>query len=733
MKRKLNYLFQLLLLSINIAISQTVTYSPTTEDFMNPDRGFYYATQALASNFTALDSADLVSKRTIPYTPWQAQYQVRSSMIFRYYVLDTFVNLDSISASFLNLIETDFIIARQAGVKMILRFAYTITADTSCNGFCTPYGDAPKARVLKHIEDLKPVLQNHADVISAVQMGFIGIWGEQYYTDHFGDASVQGKLFNVDWDNRNEVLAALLDAVPSNRMVQVRYPQLKQRFLFGPNAQVTTNPMLEGQAHDESDIARIGFHNDCFLSSPNDVGTYIDYGNDTTPSSDQTSILKAYAEADGKFVAVGGETCADGFDPENNCDGQAVSDMNSLHFSYLNAFYNNAVNNDWVTGGCMDEIKQKLGYRIEMIDGTYPGSAIQNTAFSFILNMENIGFAAPYNEREIQLILREVNTSAEYSIGLTGSMSDVRKWYTGAHTLQESITIPGNIPAGDYQLFLHILEPANNNNVANRPEYSIRLANSGTWESSTGYNNLQHTLTIIENNSVAACVNIDGDFSDWSNVPSISNPGSNGLTDFKVADDVTYIYGFIEGTIDDNYQLYVDSDNNNIDSNEYTNTNWFNTGLNYMIENGNIYQYTGTGLNWSWSFVGTADYNKNSSGLEIKIEKALLSGLSDDINLGFASLDINYTEVAHIPTSSSGSTYSLLSTIVDCECSNDSLLVTGPLSVDEHYKTNDIIQTSQMISGMVDIQYNSKISIELLSGFVTELNVTMHAYIEGCD
>lgn len=721
-----------ILVCTHMSFSQTVNYSPTTEDFMNPDRGFYYATNGIASNFTPLDYADLVSKRTVPYTPWQAQYQVRSSLVFRYYVLDSYVNVNNLPQDFLDLIEADFNIARQAGMKLVIRFAYTITADTSCNGFCTPYGDAPKAIVLQHISDLKPLFQNHSDVISAVQMGFIGIWGEQYYTDYFGDASVQGKLFNADWLNRNEVVAALLDAVPTNRMVQVRYPQLKQRFLHGPNAPVTTNPMTMGQAHTDSDISRIGFHNDCFLSSPNDVGTYFDYGNDSTPSSDQTVILKAYAQADGQYVGVGGETCADGFNPQNDCSGQAVSDMNSLHFNYLNAFYNNDVNNDWVTGGCMDEIKLKMGYRIEMVNGTYPNIATQNTPFSFLLNMENLGFSAPYNERELNLILRDINTNAEYAIALTGANADIRTWYTGSIALQESITIPQTIPAGNYQLLLHILEPANNYAVANRPEYSIRLANTGTWESTTGYNDLQHTMTVEEEIS-NHCVTIDGDYSDWASIPSISNTGSNGLVKMAAADNSNFLYVYIEGNMDVNYQLFIDIDNDVNGTNEYLNTNWFNTGLNYMIENGFIYEYTGSGTDWSWNPVGTAVNNTTPNGLELEIDKALIPGWINTIGLAFASLDVNYTEVAYIPNANNAAPYELLSSLIDCsDCSANPMYLAGTLSTSAQYETDDIIESSQSIGNNLTVEFDSKISIEFIDGFSVALNTVMHAYIDGC-
>ena len=310
-------------------------------------------------------------------------------------------------------------------------------------------------------------------------------------------------------------------------------------------------------------------------------------------------------------------------------------------------------------------------------------------------------------------------------------MSDIRKWYTGPVALQESITISSNIPAGNYQLFLHILEPANNYAVANRPEYSIRLANTATWESATGYNDLLHTIAILPDNS--QCVEIDGDFSDWSSIPNISITGSNGLTLFKTADDASYIYTFVEGNIDDNFQLFIDSDNDFIGANEFTNTNWSNSGINYLVENGSIYQYTGTGLNWSWNFVGNASFIKNTSGVEIRIDKTLLTGLSSVINLGFASLDITFSAVGHIPSINTGAVYNLLSTLIDCTCSTSPLLLSGILSSDKHYQTDGQIETNQLISNNADVQYDSKISVELKSGFETSSNVIMHAYIDGCN
>jgi len=70
---------------------------------------------------------------------------------------------------------------------LILRFAYITDKRPECPGFlpCPPYLDAPLPNVvIDHIRALKQVLQDNEDVISAVQLGFIGVWGEQFYTDN---------------------------------------------------------------------------------------------------------------------------------------------------------------------------------------------------------------------------------------------------------------------------------------------------------------------------------------------------------------------------------------------------------------------------------------------------------------------------------------------------------------------------------------------------------------------
>ena len=475
----------------------TINYAESDADFANPERGFYRYSATKYSAWAPLEINQLKNWRTLQPVDG-ADYKIYSTLVFRYIVLDGLIN-QALPGDLLEKIKMDFSIARQAGVKLIPRFAYTITpnAGTCPEVFnCPPYGDAPKAIVLQHIGQLKPLLQENVDVIACLQMGFIGTWGENYYTDHFGDASqnAQGKLMDSNWSDRIEVLKALLDALPAGRMVQVRFPQLKQRMVYGVNALTSSTPLSAGEAFNGSYKSRIGLHNDCFLASVDDYGTYDDYGNNSSPRQSANTILRKFAEEDNKYVVVGGETCDDTYSPYNDCEnsGFAQSEMRKMHYSYLNSAYNNSVNNDWEAGGCMESIKKNLGYRFVLQKAIFPaGSVGAGKQIKFSLQLENKGYASPFNERPLTIIFRHIADGREFSYTLPG---DVRTWYTSTINLDIALDTDASMPAGKYELLLHL--PDKYESISKRPEYAIRLANENSWEENTGYNKLNKIIAV---------------------------------------------------------------------------------------------------------------------------------------------------------------------------------------------------------------------------------------------
>jgi hypothetical protein len=475
-----------------------ISYKESTEDFPNPERGFYIPLGTKAGNFNLLDVEKLKAYRNKPQQLNGAVYSINVSLVYRAYELDIFKD-NPLSEDFLNNLQKDFDAVRNAGLKMILRFAYTNNSHGGdCKDeykICPPYGDAPRPIVLKHVQQLKPLFQKNGDVIAVLQQGFIGIWGENYFTDYFGCASDdgQGRILDSSWVHRNEFLKALLDAMPGNRMVQVRTPQIKQRFVYGSHALLTSKPLLLKDAYNKTDIARIGFHNDCFLASEDDYGTFYDYGNSVNKRDTANAILRKYFEADSRYVAVGGETCDDAFSPQNDCApfGHAEQEMAAMHYSYLNAAYNNQVNNDWDSLGCMKSIKQKLGYRLILRNAVLPRLAVKGKSFTVQIQLENTGYASPFNPRPVQLLLRNKTTGKLLVFDFS---TQIQKWFPGKINLKQTFTLASTITAGEYELLLNL--PDGYKSLQGNPAYSVRLANEGVWEAVTGYNQLQHIVKI---------------------------------------------------------------------------------------------------------------------------------------------------------------------------------------------------------------------------------------------
>ena len=166
--------------------------------------------------------------------------------------------------------------------------------------------------------------------------------------------------------------------------------------------------------------------------------------------------------------------------------------MRNMHYSFLNCAYNNDVNDDWQTGGCMDAIKKNLGYRFVLRNAIFPKDAVKaGMQLPFTLNIENVGYASPYNARPAQLIMRNKSTNKEFVFTID---TDVRKWYSGNNTINAKIITDNNMPAGDYDLFLNL--PDAYQSLQNKSEYSIRLANANMWNEATGYNDLNITIKI---------------------------------------------------------------------------------------------------------------------------------------------------------------------------------------------------------------------------------------------
>lgn len=435
-----NLILFILILATTGKPQQQVLYQPTDEIFINPERGFY-------TQLTTYNTQSPITLSSLNNIKSQGR-----SIILRMYYLTNFRNV-SLSQAMLTMIANDFNTIRQAGMKCILRFAYS-------DNIGQP--DAPLNIILNHIDQMKPIFQQIGDVIMVMQAGFIGAWGEWH-------SSTNG-LDNVA--SRRAILFKILDALPSDRMVQVRTPKFKQEIFEN------VNPIPPDSAFMETYYTRTGHHNDCFLASWDDYGTYTD-----------TTSEKQYLSDDCLFVPMGGETCNPS--PFSGCDN-AVYQMRRLRWTYLNAGYHPTVLNNWTVNGCMNDIKRSLGYRFELLEGNYTNSLKPGDTFDFNLKLVNQGNASLFNPRDVELILIEKNSGQKYVCKLP---VDPRHWKPNDTTeLNFQIGILNNQPLGNYDLFLNL--PDADSNLHFNPSYSVRVANLNLWDAQNGYNKLNLELVI---------------------------------------------------------------------------------------------------------------------------------------------------------------------------------------------------------------------------------------------
>ena len=414
------------------ALGDDPSADPECTAILNPERGFRSTTNLRGAPDFSGERAD------------------GHSVVYAAALLDDYVAQD-LDQGLLDSLAAAFAAARSAGVKLLPRFYYQ--ADLAAGS-----EDAPLERALAHIEQLTPLLQDNADVIAALHAGFVGAWGEWH-------GSTTGLHLE---EPREQILAALLGALPPTRMVLVRRPSFKSSAYDG-------GPLTEQSAYDQSELARVGHLNDCLLASPDDQGTY------------QTEGEKEYAVSDSAFTAVDGETCAVN-PPRSECD-EAKAELALHHWSTLNIDYQAAVLDSWRSGGCFDEIACRLGYRLLLLGHASPLSARRGEVLPLSLSLVNDGYARPYNERPLLLVLKGAE---QRSLALA---ADARRFAPGEEIeLCLAAEVPSDLAPGEYQLGIALPDAAAT--LAGDERYAIRFANDVTWES--GVNWLDASVTISE-------------------------------------------------------------------------------------------------------------------------------------------------------------------------------------------------------------------------------------------
>ncbi len=481
MKIKFTLIF--LLAALTLQASEVVYTADNTTIFPNPERGFI---SQLSKVVTAAD----------PYVVYGRESYLTSDkrLILVLYYLNNFKDNPTLPTEILNAFDADMQALRSNGFKCILRFAYSDTHADNNDGYGDTGDDAPLSVIESHIAQLKSHWEANADVIYVMQAGFVGTYGEWYYTKNFGNK--EGGMNAA----RIALLDTVLKAMPDNRFLLLRTPAHKIGYMGDENT------LTSAEAFTGSTRARLGHYNDAVLNFPGDAGTYSIKRNGESSSHTDTTTLKPYVASETMFVPIGGESNVTNEEAAatNATYEKTTAEFSRLHWSFCKGGWPEAVVNKWKAEGTYDELDRKLGYRFQLVSASLPDEAENGENAHITLQIRNTGYAPLYNERHAYIVFKN-SSIGTYMVQL---QSNPRRWSpNGAVTIiNEEITMPSDIPAGTYKMYLYM--PDASATIASDSRYAIRFANSNMWVESTGMNRLNAEVTVYSDIPAPAPIGI---------------------------------------------------------------------------------------------------------------------------------------------------------------------------------------------------------------------------------
>ena len=357
------------------------------------------------------------------------------------------------------------------------------------------------------------------DIIAVLQAGFIGLYGEWHRSYHGLDKNPEAI---------EKVIRALLDVLPADRKMTIRYPRHKNLFAMRVSGRKEYQGITVKEANTMLPEFRIGFCDHGFMVGKNDAGTFA-----PRPSKDYD-----YMTQESLFVPMDGEFFWAWSKPNGvkKDDGLvAIKRLWEQHYTFFSYAHNNTryegdsaktkfnarfsidewhsdivkpgflhknhlpvsdgyfegANGKYVPRSIFEYIRDHLGYRLELQSSKYPAVIQSGHKLSVTAELRNRGFAAPVNPRPVLLVL--VGNDKVYKVA--HSDVDVRKWYScdpvNRDILAPSYTLAFDaaslpvIPPGNYKLGIWLPDPYKN--IRYDARYAVRFANRDvSWWTGAG-------------------------------------------------------------------------------------------------------------------------------------------------------------------------------------------------------------------------------------------------------
>ena len=326
-----------------------------------------------------------------------------------------------------------FASARANGIKIVLRFQYNQGATYNATNGTSLDPDSTKAAMLQHIDQVAPTLQDNADVLAVMEAGFIGEWGEWH------DSGTSGLIPKRDvWladpvnaSSTREVMNALLAAVPSNRMVQMRCPHPEGR------------PVLHGR-HPDEPCGGVHREREGARRPPQRLLSFLLQRRvDLSGRSGLDRAVEVLRRTGHAVHSLRRRDLRPG--PAQQLLGRGAREPQAAPQLAEPRVLQGRVHHMEVPG-LQDTISRGMSYRLAMTTAVLLGAGLHRDAAGGLLvaTLRNDGFASMYNARPVFLVLS--SGAHRYPFQLD---ADPRWWQPGqTYTLSASLPMSWGSPRG---------------------------------------------------------------------------------------------------------------------------------------------------------------------------------------------------------------------------------------------------------------------------------------------
>lgn len=356
-------------------------FTESAKEIWNPDRGFYHIYGFLIPDEPADmgEQLDRQMEKDTDHALAMVQINLRE---FRD---------KEISEEGLQNIEDLFLTMSAVKEHWIVRFLY------DWDGENEKYEPQSMDLVLDHMQQVGEILNRYRNSVFTLQGLFVGNWGEINGTKYADKQSLQ------------QLAKQLVKVTDGQIYLAVRTPAHWRQIMESADA-----AMQKNQA--DPLYGRLGLFNDGMLGSGNDCGTYSEKSAVEAGMDQAWNRVEelAFQEKLCSRVPNGGEVIIDN---EYNDLENAIADLKTMHVTYLNQDYDEAVLKKWAastvqTSDCFDGmdglsyIERHLGYRLVLSDISMQHDFREDTA-EIQVALKNVGFAPVYKACEPVLLVKD--------------------------------------------------------------------------------------------------------------------------------------------------------------------------------------------------------------------------------------------------------------------------------------------------------------------------------------